>query len=121
MAQSRCILCNGKMNRLISSDGRKGKIPGFLSELRQSGAKVIFVGYMRSPGRSSPIEHCKDEGAELERRMTKLAALDGGLHYLSLRDLVPDGDGSYHTVDMIHPSIKASSQIGQMIAQIINE
>ena len=114
-----CLVCDGKMNRLISQDGARGKIPGFISDLRQSGAQVLYVGYMRSPGRGSPIEHCKDEGRELERRVTKLADLDSGVHFLSLRDLVPNGDASYHAVDMIHPSVKATSAIGQMVAQYI--
>ena len=115
-----CILCNGKMDRLISEDGRRGKIPGFLSDLRQSGAQVIYVGYMRSPGTGSPIEHCKDEGDELDERISKLAELDQGVHFLSLQEMVPYGDRSYHGLDMIHPSIKGSSKIGQMIAKIIN-
>lgn len=114
-----CMVCDAKIDRLISEDGTRGTIPGFLSKLRNSGAKVIYVGYMRSPGRASPIEHCRDEGAELERRIAKLSELDRGLYYLSLSDLVPDGDGSFHTIDMIHPSVKGSTAIGQLVANII--
>ncbi|MEM9242284.1 MAG: SGNH/GDSL hydrolase family protein, partial [Pseudomonadota bacterium] len=114
-----CMLCAAKIDRLISEDGTKGTIPGFLSDLRQSGAKVIYVGYMRSPGRISPIEHCKDEGAELEKRIAKLSKMDAGLIYLSLEDLVPHGDGSFHGIDMIHPSNKGSKAIGQIISNVI--
>ncbi len=114
-----CVLCNAKMDRLISEDGTRGTIPGFLSKLRQSGAKVIYVGYLRSPGRASPIEYCRDEGDEFERRISRLADLDPGLYFLSLQDLVPYGDGSYHSFDMIHPSIKGSTAIGQILANII--
>ncbi|MBE1285916.1 MAG: SGNH/GDSL hydrolase family protein [Rhodobacteraceae bacterium] len=116
-----CFICDGKMNKLISEDGLKGAIPGMLNKLRKSGAKVIYVGYLRSPGLGSPIEHCKDEGDELERRIARLAAVDSGVFYLSNQDLVPHGDRSYHALDMIHPSIKASTAIGQRVAQIINE
>ncbi len=116
-----CFVCDGKMDKLISEDGKFGKIPGFLSDIRQSGAKVIFVGYLRSPGAGSPIEHCKDEGDELESRVSKLAALDSGVHFLSLKDLVPYGDTSYHAIDMIHPSVKASNAIGEMVAEIIGK
>lgn len=114
-----CMICDAKIDRLISDDGMRGTIPGFLSDLRQTGAKVIFVGYMRSPGRISPIEHCRDEGAELEARIATLAAKDTGLIYLSLEDLVPHGDGSYHGIDMVHPSFKGSKAIGQIIANVI--
>ncbi|MEM6587770.1 MAG: SGNH/GDSL hydrolase family protein [Pseudomonadota bacterium] len=114
-----CMLCDAKIDRLISADGMKGTIPGFLSDMRQTGAKVIYVGYMRSPGLASPIEHCRDEGAELEGRIATLAKKDAGLIYLSLEDLVPHGDGSYHMIDMIHPSQKGSRAIGQIISSVI--
>lgn len=114
-----CILCNHKINRLISEDGRRGTIPGVVSKLRQDGAQVLYVGYLRSPGMGSPIDHCREHGNELEARIARLAALDAGVHFLSLADLVPHGDRSYHAVDRIHPSVKASAAIGQRIAAVI--
>lgn len=114
-----CFACRGKMERLISKDGRKGVIPGLVSKLRQDGAQVLYVGYLRSPGLSSPIEYCKDEGNEFESRVQELAKLDSGVHFLSLADLVPYGDHSYHAIDMIHPSVKASAEIGKRIADMI--
>ncbi|MEW2912516.1 SGNH/GDSL hydrolase family protein [Leisingera sp. JC11] len=114
-----CIACSRKMDKLISADGREGAIPGMLSELRATGAKVIYVGYLRSPGVGSLIEHCRDEGNELEDRIGQLAAQDDGIFFLSNKDLVPYGDRSYHALDMIHPSVKASSEIGRKVAEII--
>jgi len=114
-----CAFCNRKMDSLISEDGRRGTIPSMVSRARQDGAKVLYVGYLRSPGVGSPIERCRDEGDELEARIGKLAALDAGVYFLSLADLVPHGDRSFHAVDMIHPSVKASSAIGKRIASII--
>ncbi len=114
-----CIRCDGKLNKLISPDGRRGEIPRLVSDLRDTGAQVIYVGYLRSPGVGSLIEHCRDEGDELETRVAKLAELLDGVHFLSLADMVPNGDRSYHAADMIHPSIKASREIGQSVAAII--
>lgn len=114
-----CVACDGKLDRMIASDGRRGEIPRLVSELRDTGARVIYVGYLRSPGLNSIIEHCRDEGDELERRIDNLAALLPGVYFLSLADLVPDGDRSYHAADMIHPSIKASAAIGRSVAEII--
>lgn len=114
-----CIACDRKLDKLVTQDGRKGAIPGMLSELRKTGAQIIYVGYLRSPGVGSPIEHCRKEGDILEQRITRLADLDDGIYFLSLRDLVPHGDRSYHALDMIHPSIKASAAIGNKIADII--
>lgn len=116
-----CMLCNTRMDRLISKDGRKGVIPGFVSRLRHDGARVLYVGYLRSPGLGSPIEYCRDEGDELERRIGNLAKLDAGVYFLSLKDLVPYGDRSYHAIDMIHPSLKASAAIAERIATIIGD
>ncbi|HHI70860.1 MAG TPA: SGNH/GDSL hydrolase family protein, partial [Rhodobacteraceae bacterium] len=107
-----CVLCKTKLNRLISYNGKYGEIPRLVSSLRRKGARVIYVGYLRSPGLGSPIEHCKKDGDELERRIDMMAQEDDGIYYLSLQDLVPYGDRSYHGLDMIHPSVKASTEIG---------
>ena len=114
-----CGACGRRMDKLISEDGRRGAIPGFASRMRATGAQVIYVGYMRTPGVTSPIEGCTDEGDEMDRRAARLAALDRGVHFLSLADLVPHGDRSFHGIDLIHPSPKASAAIGARIAQII--
>lgn len=114
-----CFACDRKMDKLISDDGRQGAIPSMLSELRATGAQVIYVGYLRSPGVGSLIEHCRDEGNELETRIGRMAALDEGIHFVSNKDMVPYGDRSYHSLDMIHPSVKASGEIGRKVAAVI--
>ena len=114
-----CTACRRKMDRLAAKDGSSGAIPELVQQLRSRGAKVIYTGYLRSPGRGSPIEYCKDEGEELDRRATQMAARYEGVYFLSLADLVPHGDRSYHALDMIHPSIKGSSAIGARIAGLI--
>ncbi|UWQ25056.1 SGNH/GDSL hydrolase family protein [Leisingera aquaemixtae] len=114
-----CVACGRKMDKLITADGRGGAIAAMLSELRATGARVIYVGYLRSPGVGSLIEHCRDEGNALEARITRLAAQDEGIFFVSNKDMVPHGDRSYHAPDMIHPSIKASREIGRKVAEII--
>ncbi len=114
-----CILCDRKMNRLIAKDGSKGEIPKLVSKIRKSGAQVIYVGYLRSPGVASFIDHCRNEGNELESRIDAFANTDEGVHFLSLKELVPNKDRSFHAPDMIHPSVKASKTIGALIAEII--
>ncbi len=116
-----CGECTHKINRLISEGGDYGAIPGLVAYLRNTGAKVIYVGYLRSPGVGSPIESCKDDGDALEERIAKMAAADSGVYFLSLAEMVPYGDRSFHKADMIHPSVKASNEIGQRIARIINQ
>ncbi len=116
-----CLRCDGRIERLISADGQRGEIPNLVRRLRSGGAQVIYVGYLRSPGVGSIIEHCRDDGDELERRIARLDQSDGGFHFLSLAGLVPPGDRSFHAADMIHPSIKGSAAIGRGIARIISQ
>lgn len=114
-----CKACERKINRLISDGGDGGRIPKMVTDLRKSGARVIYVGYLRSPGVGSLIENCRDEGDMLEQRIAAMAILYSGVFFLSLTDLVPYGDRSFHTADMIHPSVKASTAIGNLVADII--
>lgn len=115
-----CSRCNSRMDRMLSSDGQQGEIARMVRQIRQNGAQVIYVGYLRTPGVNSIIEHCRDEGNELEARIDRLAKADRGVHFVSLQDLVPHGDRSYHGGDRIHPSRKASDAIARRIVGIIN-
>ncbi len=114
-----CSRCDSKMNRMISADGSSGEIARMVKKMRQTGAQVIYVGYLRSPGVGSIIEHCREEGNELESRISRMAKADPGVHFVSLQDLVPYGDRSYHSGDRIHPSQKASRAIAMRVANII--
>ena len=116
-----CGACERRMGRLISDDGRKGEVPKLVARIRKSGARVVYLGYLRSPGMGSPIESCKDEGDAFEARITKLARRDEGVYFLSLKTLVPKGDRSFHGADMIHPSRKASKAIGARVTRLIQK
>jgi lysophospholipase L1-like esterase len=114
-----CKRCDRKLGRMISTDGQHGSVPDLVREIRASGARVIYVGYLRSPGVGSMIDHCRDEGEAFEQRLAAMAASESGVHFVSLVDLVPYGDRSYHAFDMVHPSLKASREIAKRIAAII--
>ncbi len=114
-----CTRCQRRLNKLISPDGTSGEIPSLVTRARQSGARVAFVGYLRSPGMWSPIEHCKEEGDALEARVSVMAQQDRGVTFVSLADLVPIGDSSFHAADMIHPSVKGSKAAAARIAQVL--
>ena len=116
-----CHKCERRMNRLISQRGDRGEIPKLIARLQETGAKIVYVGYLRSPGVNSPIESCKDEGEVLEARISQLAALNDNLYFLPLDTLVPYGDRSFHALDMIHTSRKGSAVIGGRIVDVITE
>lgn len=114
-----CTGCKRKLDRLVSADGKSGEIPDLVTRLQTSGGQVLWLGYLRTPGKDSPIESCAEEGDILEERLQKMAATRKGFHYLSMADLVPNGDLSYHGLDRIHPSVKGSAAIGKRAAAYI--
>lgn len=116
-----CNRCDLMMERLVSQTGDLGRIPALVAQIRQSGAKVVYVGYLRSPGFGSPIEHCRDDGDILESRLQTMADRDKGVIFLSNKDLVPEGDLSFHAVDRIHPSLKGSAAIAKRIAAVMRQ
>lgn len=111
--------CKGKLDRLISADGKRGEIPKLLSAIHNNGSRVIYVGYLRSPGIDTPIEACKPWGDALEARIDLFSQQSGRLNYLSLQGLVPEGDASYFANDLVHPATKSSQEIARRIAEII--
>ncbi len=114
-----CNRCGPTLDALISEDGLRGAIPSLVARIRQSGAQVVYSGYLRSPGVDSLIESCRDEGAVLESRLSKMAAQVPGVTFVSMADLVPFGDSSYHLEDMIHPSPKGSRAIAERLAMAL--
>lgn len=116
-----CIACAATIDKLIAPNALSGKIPQLVSRIRKNGAEVVFVGYLHSPSVFSIVDHCKDENLELERRLSLISETDGGFHFLKSSDIVTGGDRSFHWVDMIHPSTKATQIIGERVAEIISE
>jgi len=114
-----CMACDTTIDKLIATDGASGKIPELISRVRRAGARVIYLGYLHSPGVYSVVDHCKGEDIEFEKRIANFAARNEGVYFLPVADLVPVGDRSFHAGDMIHPSVKGSAIIGEKIARII--
>lgn len=116
-----CGACKKMMNRLISADGTAGAIPELVAEIRGTGAQVIYTGYLRTPGVTSPVEGCGPLGDEMDRRLSEMAERLDGVHFLRLADLVKkDGDTSYHGLDLVHPSVKGSKAIAAEVVAAMN-
>lgn len=116
-----CMRCDARMNQLLGPDGSGGDIDRLVQDIRATGARVAYTGYLRSPGRGSPIEHCREVGNELERRIAAMAARDPGVFFIPAADLVPFGVRSFHGFDMIHPSVKGAQAIAERIAALIEK
>ncbi|KPP86860.1 MAG: GDSL-like lipase [Rhodobacteraceae bacterium HLUCCA08] len=114
-----CGPCAAQLDRLISADGRAGAIPDLVARFRGQGARVLYTGYLRTPGITSPVEACGPLGDAMDRRLAAMAARDPGVVFVSLARLVPDGDDSYHARDLIHPSPRGSAAIAALVARRI--
>ena len=114
-----CEDCDALLDQLISRQGTRGAIPALVSRLRGTGAQVVYIGYLPSPGVPSIADACEDEAMVLEDRLMRLAAADEGMTFLSFAGLVPEGDRSYHVGDVVHPSLKARKEIAARIAEVI--
>ncbi len=115
-----CVECDYTIEKLISADGRYGKIPALVRRARSTNARVILVGYLHSPGVPSLVDSCKNEDNELQGRIAKIPMLDDGVFYVRASEIVGSGDSSYHAGDRVHPSVKGSAALAQRIADIIN-
>lgn len=111
-----CGACEAVMERLVSKDGRRGVIPTLVAQFRAQGTRVIYLGYLRTPGLTSPVESCGPLGDEMDERLTRMAARDKGVSFIALDDLVVrEGDRSYHAIDLVHPSVKGSAAIAERV------
>ncbi|MGB1751872.1 MAG: SGNH/GDSL hydrolase family protein, partial [Paracoccaceae bacterium] len=116
-----CMACHDTINELVSENARSGKIPDFLRTIRDNGSKILYIGYLRSPGLLTPIEHCKNEGDLFEARLAKFADREENIYFASMQNIVPYGDASYFSLDRIHPSRKTSKMIGEFAADFIGK
>lgn len=116
-----CNNCDRRMRRMIDPTGQAGDIPKLIAKIRKTGARVIYIGYLRSPGVGSVIDACLPAGQAFEARLAQMAARDDGVFFVSLEGMTKHGDRSMHGVDMVHPSLKASRAIGKRVAQLIRK
>lgn len=116
-----CGKCDRRMARLISPDGKTGEIPKLVGKIRATGARVAYVGYLRSPGVDSSADACLALGNTLEKRLDAMARRDKGVYFISIADMTKHGDRSMHGIDMVHPSRKASNLIGKRVASVIKK
>ena len=107
------MACHDTINELVSENARSGKIPDFLRTIRDNGSKILYIGYLRSPGLLTPIEHCKNEGDLFEARLAKFADREENIlcihaKYCSLRGRQLFFFGSHTSVPQDHSKIIGS-------------
>lgn len=114
-----CGDCSDLVTTLISEDGRSGLIPTFIERIQRDGAKVLWMGYYNSPGKS--FAGCDDDLASLEARIKMNLARRPDGYFLEGEDFVIKSDPSHFADDQTHPSPKGSAILGTALADIINK
>lgn len=117
-----CGKCGAVLDRLITADGKRGKIPSLVKyAILPVSDRAVYIGYLRTPGTTSIVESCADEAAELERRIKILARSEPRFHFVSNSQVVPHGSSKFHDVDTVHPSVYGSKIIAARVADVIEK
>lgn len=115
-----CSRCEAQVDRLISEDGTAGLWPGFVGQMKAAGARnILIMGYYGpADGGGGAFAKCSDEVAELDRRFARLAARDPQVTHVLTRPVV-DGERALYDDDLIHPNVRGSQVIGEVLARTI--
>lgn len=115
----KCADCASVVNDLIGADAHSGAIPAFLTQLRQTGAQILWMGYYKGNGKGS-FEGCRDDLVLMERRIARFAAQSKGIVFLDSESVIDPLDESNFAKDNTHPSPKGSAIIGAYLAKAIS-
>ena len=116
----KCRSCDRDLDALISPDGRSGAIPAFLTGLRASGARVLWMGYYAGNGKGS-FNGCRDELVALDARVARFAQTTVGVLFADSEDVLDPTDPASFAPDNTHPSAKGSAVIGTYLARVISQ
>lgn len=114
-----CGSCAGTLDRLVSVDGQRGEMPGFLDLLSQRAERVIWLDYFPVSVRGGPFAPCRDALATLARRMQKAARQRARVTFLDAGQVYDPRDMSLYARDLIHPTPKGGARIARLIASHI--
>ncbi|MBI1264862.1 MAG: SGNH/GDSL hydrolase family protein [Alphaproteobacteria bacterium] len=111
--------CDTVLDSLVSADGRQGDIADLVRRIRADGARVVALGYYQLSDALEDRGFCGDALSVLSDRIETMAALDPGVVFVSMAEVVPSADPASYDRDGVHPSARSSEAIGQAIARAI--
>lgn len=115
-----CANCDDVINALISADGETGSIPDLISQARQTGARVVWLGYYQAP-ESSSFKGCRSGLVEMESRIQTYAKSRSGVFFIDAENVFDANDPSLLAGDKTHPSPEGSRILGSFLARAISE
>ncbi|MEL6344287.1 MAG: SGNH/GDSL hydrolase family protein [Myxococcota bacterium] len=116
-----CGDCDAVMDSMISADGSRGRLPGFVGPLASSGIRVAFMGYPELPdGAAFGFNRCDDVFAELDARIERMAAFDERIIFVDMAEVITASDLEMFVDDRVHPSAQGSAVMGRHLAQAMD-
>ncbi len=115
----KCADCRATVDRLIGADAQSGDIPAFLTGLRRTGAKVLWMGYYKGNGKGS-FQGCRDDLVQLEQRIARFADQTDGVLFRDSENVIDPQDPDQFAPDNTHPSPKGAALIGRYLAKTIS-
>ncbi|MEL7460617.1 MAG: SGNH/GDSL hydrolase family protein [Pseudomonadota bacterium] len=114
-----CQRCDDVLDDLVAADGRRGEIANIVDDLRQTGARVLYLGYYGPSGRGGDFDICEDELTELDARMARMAQIVPELEFIDGGDAMSAATPDDYDADNVHPAPRGSAKLGALAAAAI--
>lgn len=106
--------CAAEVETLLTRDGR-GEMGDFLRELVADGTQVFVLGYADPPPGGNEFTGCLPH---LRRLAGRLEAIPGVIH-VPVGDAIDPADSSFCDADRVHPSVRGSSVMAELLSEAI--
>lgn len=111
-----CQACDAVLDALVTTDGRAGAIPDFVTRLRGRAEAVFWLGYYDVPTVGGPFGPCRADLAELETRLARMADGLAWVHYVDGGAVYDPDDLTLYDADLLHPSRKGALRLAAHLA-----
>ena len=116
-----CRNCDAVMDRLLTADGESGALRKLADRAVNDEAMAVIVGYMNLPDAAEESPQCNDELVELRARKAAMADTMSDVIYVDASTVMDGTDSALYDRDNLHPSVRGSRAVGQLIASEIVE
>lgn len=107
--------CVSEVDTLLTPDGH-GELGDFLRDVVLDGTQVFVLGYADPPQGGNEFTGCIPHLRILADRLSALP----GVTYVSVRNAIDPADNSFYDADRVHPSVRGSSVMAELLADAIS-
>lgn len=106
--------CAEEVDVLLTRDGR-GELGDFLRDVAADGTRVFVLGYADPPSGGNEFTGCIPHLRVLADRLNAIP----GVTHVPVRHAIDPADMSFYDTDRIHPSVKGSSVMAEVLSEAI--